>query len=161
MKKNHVFSFLIIFSLLQGVLDEHGSKFLEDSCPYVSPGIQIGYNFDKGFFYGFQISTGIAYFHTSHYIFSPSISYSFKKYFNSKEKEKFFDYQIMALADTRYLSVNSISLGFGVGKNITTNDTRLKIYTWQLTSLTYDYEFKNKDHNFSIIPVFPIGDIWM
>ena len=89
------------------------------------------------------------------------MSYSFKKYFNSKEKEKFFDYQIMALADTRYLSVNSISLGFGVGKNITTNDARFKIYTWQLTSLTYDYEFKNKGHNFSIIPVFPIGDIWM
>ena len=84
MKKNYIFYFLIIFSLLQGVLDGDDSDFLEDSCPYISPGIQIGYNFDKGFFYGFQISTGIAYFHTSHYIFSPSISYSFKKYFNSK-----------------------------------------------------------------------------
>mgnify|MGYP001391111873 FL=1 len=161
MKKIYLLTFLILFYPLQGVLDGYGSNFSEDSCLYISPGIQIGYNFDKGFFYGFQISTGIAYFHTSHYIFSPSMSYSLKKYFNSKEKEKFFDYQIMALADTRYLSINSISLGFGVGKNITTNDTRLKIYTWQLTSLTYDYEFKNKDHNFSIIPVFPIGDIWM
>ena len=161
MKKIYLLTFLILFYPLQGVLDGYGSNFSEDSCLYISPGIQIGYNFDKGFFYGFQISTGIAYFHTSHYIFSPSMSYSLKKYFNSKEKEKFFDYQIMALADTRYLSINSISLGFGVGKNITTNDIRLKIYTWQLTSLTYDYEFKNKDHNFSIIPVFPIGDIWM
>ena len=86
MKKNYIFSILILFYPLQGVLDGHGSDFSEDSCPYISPGIQIGYNFDKGFFYGFQISMGIAYFHTNHYIFSPSMSYSLKKYFNSKDK---------------------------------------------------------------------------
>ena len=57
--------------------------------------------------------------------------------------------------------VDSISVGFGIGRNIQTHNMRAKIYTWKLTCLTYDYEFKDKTHNFSIIPVFPIGDIWM
>ena len=166
--KNFYYS-LILYSLLIPYSGNHSDPYLGDHsefisghvAPYISPGVQIGYNFDNGFFYGFQISMGIAYFDDSHYIYSPSLCYNFKKYFNSKEKEEFIDFQMMGLADTRYLPVGSISVGFGIGRNIQTHNMRAKIYTWKLTCLTYDYEFKDKTHNFSIIPVFPIGDVWM
>ena len=56
--------------------------------PYISPGIQLGYNTDKGLFYGFQISVGFSYFGPNWYIYLPSVCYGDKRYFKSKNKEK-------------------------------------------------------------------------
>ena len=44
--------------------------------PYLSPGIQLGFNSDKGFFYGFQISMGVSY-SPEEYIYSSSICFGY------------------------------------------------------------------------------------
>ena len=42
--------------------------------PYLSPGVQIGFNSNKELFYGFQISMGVSY-SPEGYIYSPSICF--------------------------------------------------------------------------------------
>ena len=129
--------------------------------PYISPGIQLGYNTDKGLFYGFQISVGFSYFGPNWYIYLPSVCYGDKRYFKSKNKEKYFDIQIMSLPDTRgNPSGLPIPLGVGVGRNYSNEGSsiRVKGYTWLFSCITFDYEIKNKSKNISLIPILPIGD---
>ncbi len=125
--------------------------------PYLSPGIQIGFNSKMELFYGFQISMGVTY-SPEKYIYSPSICFGLKKYFNSNIKEKYIDLQIMSLPDGRI--DGGFPIGFGVGKNFidSQSNIRIKGYTWFVSCLTFDYNFKKKLSNLSLIPVFPITE---
>ena len=69
----------LILLLIVGI----GCSEVETVEPYVSPGIQIGLNSNKEFFYGFQLSAGILINSKSSYIYSPSICYGYKRVFNS------------------------------------------------------------------------------
>ena len=56
-----------------------------------------------------------------------------------------------------------VPIGFGVGVNRFNGQSsmRIKGYTWFMSCLTFDYEFKRKLSNISLIPVFPISAITM
>ena len=98
--------YLFILSVGLGQLDQYE--------PYLSPGIQIGYNSNKELFYGFQISMGVS--TSPHgYIYSPSVCLGSKKYVKSKMKENYIDLQIMSLPDGRVVD-GGFPIGFGVGK---------------------------------------------
>ena len=151
---------IIILSLISfgwGTLDKYE--------PYITPGIQIGFNSNKELFYGFQISIGLSYSEEG-YIYSPSICFGFKKHHESKLNEKYIDLQIMSFPDGRVINWgfedwNLVApIGFGVGVNSFNGQSNMRIkgYTWFVSCLTFDYEFKRKTSNISLIPVFPISD---
>tara|TARA_B100000029_G_scaffold242559_1_gene239825 strand:+ start:1080 stop:1553 length:474 start_codon:yes stop_codon:yes gene_type:complete len=151
-QKQHIHHIIFICLLMVvgwGQLDKYE--------PYLSPGIQIGFNSKMELFYGFQISMGVTY-SPEKYIYSPSICFGLKKYFNSNIKEKYIDLQIMSLPDGRI--DGGFPIGFGVGKNFidSQSNIRIKGYTWFVSCLTFDYNFKKKLSNLSLIPVFPITE---
>ena len=125
--------------------------------PYLTPGIQIGFNSNKELFYGFQISIGLSY-SEEEYIYSPSICFGFKKYNKSKLNEKYIDLQMMSLPDLDGDAF--IPIGFGVGVNHFNDQLsiRIKGYTWFISCLTFDYNLNRKLSNISLIPIFPISD---
>ena len=57
----------LIFIVTFGI----GWSEVESVEPYISPGIQIGFNSNKEFFYGFQLSAGMLINSKSSYIYSP------------------------------------------------------------------------------------------
>lgn len=124
--------------------------------PYISPGIQVGVNSSKGFFYGFQVSVGIIY-EPNNSLYTPSLCFGYKKYKKSTNNEGFIDLQSVY----SYYYDDFPKFGIGIGKNFSngTSSIRIKGYLWLITSFTYDYEFKKKLHNYSLIPVFPISSI--
>ena len=150
----------IIISLFLLSFMSFGWGALDKYEPYLSPGIQIGFNSNKELFYGFQISMGVSYSldHNQEILYSPSICFGFKKYNKSKLNEKYIDLQMMSLPDLD--GDVFIPIGFGFGINFSDNqlNMRIKGYTWFISCLTFDYEFNKKLLNFSLIPVFPISD---
>ena len=152
-QKQHIHHIIFICLLMVvgwGKLDKYE--------PYISPGIQIGFNSNKELFYGFQISMGVSY-SSEGYIYSPSICCGLKKYFKSNIKEKYIDLQIMSLPDRRVID-GGFPIGFGVGKNFidSQSNIRIKGYTWFVSCLTLEYNFKKKLSNLSLVPVFPISE---
>lgn len=130
--------------------------------PYISPGLQIGINSNKEFYYGFQVSTGILINSRSNHIYSPSFCYGYKKFFNSNLNEKYIDFQIMSLPDTRSVVKGMlVPIGLGLGIDLTGNYaiTRIKGYSWLFACITFDYNIKNKFFNTSLIPVLPIASM--
>ena len=127
--------------------------------PYISPGLQIGFNSNKEFFYGLQLSAGILTTSTSHIIYSPSICFGLKKYSKSKLGERYIDLQMMSLPDGRY--VDGFPIGFGIGMNHSNGQSNMRIkgYTWLFSCITLDYDIKRKLFNRSLIPVFPISEM--
>ena len=156
--------FIIIFGI--GWCGEHSEYILGHGAPnveaitepYISPGLQIGFNSNKEFFYGFQLSAGILHYPTSHIYYSPSICFGLKKYSKSKLTEKYIDLQMMSLPDARY--DGGIPIGFGIGMNHNDegqSNMRIKGYTWFMSCITLDYDIKRKLYNTSLIPVLPIS----
>ena len=151
--------FIIIFGI--GWCGEHNVR--AETEPYISPGLQIGFNSNKEFFYGFQLSVAMLINSKSSYINSPSICYGYKRVFNSKLNEKYIDVQIMFLPDTRgnidEKSMNAIPIGLGIGIDFSGDKkiTRIKGYSWLFACITLDYNIKRKLFNTSLIPVFPIA----
>ena len=141
------------------LIDEgHGAPNVEAITePYISPGLQIGFNSNKEFFYGFQLSAGILHYPTSHIYYSPSICFGLKKYSKSKLTEKYIDLQMMSLPDARY--DGGIPIGFGIGMNHSNGQSNMRIkgYTWFMSCITLDYDIKRKLYNTSLIPVLPIS----
>ena len=125
------------------------------TLPYISQGIQIGINSKDGLFLGPQLSIGLVHHNinndVSKSLSSYSICYGIKIYKETKKKETFVDFQIMYNRGKYPLSV-------GVGRKYyrKISNFRLKLYTWNITSITYGYDFKSKSHNISSIPIFPI-----
>ena len=147
----------LIFILIFGI---GWGNHARSSEPYISPGLQIGFNSNKEFFYGLQLSAGVLINSKSHHIYSPSVCYGYKRFFNSNLNEKYIDFQMMSLPDTRYAVKGlPIPIGFGLGMDFSGKKTitRIKGYTWVFACITYDYNIKNKLYNTSLIPVLPIA----
>ena len=144
--------YILFLSFIFGKLDKYE--------PYLSPGLQIGLNSKREFFYGFQFSTGLL---TSpkNYIYSTSICFGFKKYLKTKNKENYIDLQFMSLPDRRLIN-DGIPIGFGIGKKYLKGKSELRIkgYSWFISCITIDYSYQEKQFNISLIPVFPISE-WM
>ena len=88
----------LIVLLIVGIgwCGEHNERV--ETEPYISPGLQIGFNSNKEFFYGFQLSAGILHYPTSHIYYSPSICFGLKKYPKSKLTAKYIDLQRMSVS---------------------------------------------------------------
>ena len=139
---------------------EIGWSEVESVEPYISPGIQVGFNSNKEFFYGFQLSAGMLINSKSSYIYSPSICYGYKRVLNSNLNEKYIDVQMMSLPDTRgNIDGHPIPIGLGIGIDFSGDKTitRIKGYSWLFACITLDYNIKNKLYNTSLIPVLPIA----
>jgi len=146
----------LILLLIVGI----GWSEVESVEPYISPGIQIGFNSNKEFFYGFQLSAGILINSKSNFIYSPSICYGYKRFINSNLNEKYIDVQVMSLPDTRgNIDGYPIPIGFGIGIDFSDDKTitRIKGYSWLFACITIDYNIKRKLFNTSLLPVFPIA----
>ena len=153
--------------------------------PYVSPGIQFGYTFNEGLFYGFQISLGLGIpldidRHQKYVI--PALSFGITQSFHNmklKNKQelvkKYSDLQITYV--TKYEFKRGVMecgmpgwqdcpvqptffppVGIGIGKinKEKSSDYRLKVYVWFISNLTYNYELQSKLHSLSLIPVVAI-----
>ena len=155
--KNLITVLCLLMSIGFGQLDKYE--------PYLSPGIQLGFNSDKGFFYGLQISMGVSY-SPEEYIYSPSICFGFKKYNKSRLNEKYIDLQMMSLPDGRVINQGFedsklvVPIGFGVGINHFNGQSNMRIkgYTWFGSCFTIGYNIKEESFNLSLIPVLPISD---
>ena len=150
--------------------------------PYVSPGIQFGYTFNEGLFYGFQISLGfgIPLDNDYHKYVIPALSFGITQSFHNmklknKLVKKYSDLQITYV--TKYNMTRSLELcgipgyrdcperstffppvGIGIGKinKEKSSDYRLKVYVWFISNLTYNYELQSKLHSLSLIPVLSL-----
>ena len=130
--------------------------------PYISPGLQIGFNSNKEFSYGLQLSAGVLINSKSNHIYSPSVCFGYKRIINSQKRERYFDFQVMSLPDTRS-NVNGllipIGIGVGIGNSGDRTFRRIKGYTWFFSCITFDYNMSNKSYDFSILPVLPIASM--
>ena len=150
--------------------------------PYVSPGIQFGYTFNEGLFYGFQISLGFGIPLDDEHFVIPALSFGIEQSFHNlklKNKQelvkKYSDLQITYV--TKYNMTRSLELcgipgyrdcperstffppvGIGIGKinKEKSSDYRLKVYVWFGSNLTYNYELQSKLHSLSLIPVLSL-----
>lgn len=144
---------------------------------YISPGIQIGYNSNKGIFYGIQTSIGfkphIIYENSLPIIIYPSICFGLKRYHHKKYNEKYIDLQStfikskytvkdyflnVFMQNWKIFNIIKFPIGIGIGKNFSNNSSnlRLKGYMWYYASFSIDFELNEKLINLSIIPTIPI-----
>ena len=169
---------LIILLLIVGcVFGNTNYKFI----PYVSPGIQFGYTFNEGLFYGFQISLGFGIPLDDEHVVLPALSFGITQSFHNmklknKLVKKYSDLQITYV--TKYEFKRGVMecgmpgwqdcpvqptffppVGIGIGKinKEKSSDYRLKVYVWFISNLTYNYELHSKLHSLSLIPVLPIA----
>jgi len=141
--------------------------------PYVSPGIQFGYTFNEGLFYGFQISLGfgIPLDNDYHKYVIPALSFGITQSFHNmklknKLVKKYSDLQITYFDFEYFNMVNLLTkrstffppVGIGIGKinKEKSSDYRLKVYVWFQSNLTYNYELQSKLHSLSLIPVLAL-----
>ena len=120
---------------------------------YVSPGIQIGFNSNQGFFYGYQISVGV--FSSSMEAgvpvgFVPAISTGVKKYHKTKNRETYTDLQITKV-------VVPAGIGFGKINKGNISSYRMKTFFWLYSNYCFDFELENKSYNITAIPTLPIS----
>ena len=150
--------------------------------PYVSPGIQFGYTFNEGLFYGFQFSLGfgIPLDNSYHKYAIPALSFGITQSFHNmklknKLVKKYSDLQITYLTkynfnrgwpecgmpgwqDCPERPTFFPPIGIGIGKinKEKSSDYRLKVYAWFISNLTYNYELQSKLHSLSLIPVLSL-----
>ena len=120
---------------------------------YVSPGIQIGFNSNQGFFYGYQISVGVFSNSDSYGIpvgFVPAISTGVKKYHKTKNRETYTDLQITKM-------VVPAGIGFGKINKGNISSYRIKTFFWLYSNYCFDFELENKSYNVTAIPTLPIS----
>ncbi len=172
MKKLLIIALLIVGCVFGAINDRY--KFI----PYLSPGIQFGYTFNEGLFYGFQISLGfgipldIGY---QKYVIS-ALSFGITQSFHNKLVKKYLDLQITYVDYEPFSPVPLLPcgeplyddcpdrstffppVGIGIGKIFKeeSSDYRLKVYVWFISNLTYDYELQSKLHSLSLIPVITL-----
>ena len=132
-----------------------------DAGIYVSPGIQIGFNSNQGFFYGYQISVGVFSDSDSYGIpvgFVPAISTGVKKFHKTKNRETYTDLQ---LTYSMFYQIPDLGIpaGIGFGKinkgNI--SSYRMKTFVWLYSNYCFDFELENKSYNITAIPTLPIS----
>ena len=124
-----------------------------DAGLYVSPGIQIGFNSNQGFFYGYQISVGV--FSSSMEAgipvgVVPAISTGVKKYHKTKNRETYTDLQITKM-------VVPAGIGFGKINKGNISSYRIKTFFWLYSNYCFDFELENKFYNITAIPTLPIS----
>ena len=171
---------LLIIVLMNVGLSSHSELSNIEKSPYINIGFQFGINSYKEFYRGYQISVGIllegsvdksnsgirfvdcgaspscdsqpTYLEYIRDSYLPSISYGVKKYKN--KKEKYIDFQTMFINDGHHWP----GWGIGLGRKFYQNHSniRLKGYVCFPPCITYDYDFKNKIHNYSAFLLFPI-----
>ena len=120
---------------------------------YVSPGIQIGFNSNQGFFYGYQISVGVFSNSIEAGIpvgFVPAISTGVKKYHKTKNRETYTDLQITKV-------VVPAGIGFGKINKGNISSYRMKTFFWLYSNYCFDFELENKSYNITAIPTLPIS----
>ena len=120
---------------------------------YVSPGIQIGFNSNQGFFYGYQISVGVFSSNMEAGIpvgFVPAISTKVKKYHKTKNRETYTDLQITKM-------VVPAGIGFGKINKGNISSYRIKTFFWLYSNYCFDFELENKSYNITAIPTLPIS----
>ena len=169
---------LLIALLIVGcVFGNTNYKFI----PYVSPGIQFGYTFNEGLFYGFQFSLGfgIPLDNSYHKYAIPALSFGITQSFHNmklKNKQelvkKYSDLQITYFTKYDFFRTSIECgmpgwqdcpvrptffppVGIGIGKinKEKSSDYRLKVYVWFISNLTYNYELQSKLHSLSLITV--------
>ena len=127
---------------------------------YVSPGIQIGFNSNQGFFYGYQISVGVFSQHMEAGIpvgFVPAISTGVKKYHKSKNRETYTDIQLTySMFQLPNLGIPA-GLGFGKINKGNISSYRIKTFFWLYSNYCFDFELENKSYNITAIPTLPIS----
>ncbi|SVE34143.1 uncharacterized protein METZ01_LOCUS486997 [marine metagenome] len=127
---------------------------------YVSPGIQIGFNSNQGFFYGYQISVGV--FSSSMEAgipvgFVPAISTGVKKYHKTKNRETYTDLQLTySMFHTPNLGIPA-GIGFGKINKENLSSYRIKTFFWLYSNYCFDFELENKSYNITAIPTLPIS----
>ena len=152
--------------------------------PYVSPGIQFGYTFNEGLFYGFQFSLGfgIPLDNSYHKYAIPALSFGITQSFHNmklknKLVKKYSDLQITyftkydivrwgiecvmpGLRDCpeteRFTFFPPVGIGIGKINKEKSSDYRLKVYVSFISNLTYNYELQSKLHSLSLIPVLSL-----
>ena len=96
----------------------------EDHGVYVSPRIQIGFNTDQGFFYGYQISLSLFFDSAEASIpvgFTPALSGGYKKYHTSKKIETYTDIQLTySMVEIQSFGM---PIGFGIRKSKSGNES--------------------------------------
>ena len=120
---------------------------------YVSPGIQIGFNSNQGFFYGYQMSVGVFSSSAEAGIpvgFVPAISTGVKKYHKTKNRETYTDLQITKM-------VVPAGIGFGKINKGNISSYRIKTFFWLYSNYCFDFELENKSYNITAIPTLPIS----
>ena len=136
---------------------------------YVSPGIQIGFNSNQGFFYGYQISVGV--FSSSMEAgipvgFVPAISTGVKRYPKSKNRETYTDLQLTySMFEILDMGIPA-GIGFGKINKGNISSYRIKTFFWLYSNYCFDFELENKSYNITAIPTLPISsaalqDFWM
>ena len=153
-------SLLLFIGIISGQDYDYGRL----RSPYISPGFQIGTNFDKQYFWGIQLSGGliIQSFNPNEHIdfdfICPAICYGYRKYFKSKKRENYYDFQITAFTDIMDAPFPPINFGIGRIQSDDYNSLRIKVYTPILFCPVLDFEFETRKFNFSLISVAPIGN---
>ena len=125
---------------------------------YVSPGVQIGFNSNQGFFYGYQISVGVFSSYQEAGVpngFVPAISTGVKKYHKTKNRETYTDLQLTYIPCSYMLIPPDI--GFGKINKGNISSYRIKTFFWLYSNYCFDFELENKSYNITAIPTLPLS----
>ena len=150
---------LLMFILPPDVRSGNGEDDIVDK--YISPGVQFGYGFGKGWFIGSQMTFGLNYDESA---IAVGTTLGTRRYFDAqKTSMRYWDIQ----------RVEDLGLGVGVGiaaTKLKDSETweygpRIKLWVGALLLPTYDYTYtmdqeKSNIHNFGGMGVLPLGG-WM
>ena len=123
--------------------------------PYMSPGMQIGWNRGEGLFYSFQLTVGLI--PAQNPIIIPGMTIG-KRYFFGNKRKKTYTYRDIQI------SLAGI-IGCGYGKIINSGEVHKKSKLWIMTPyvplvlFSYDYvdfERKHKKNHWGVFGVIPI-----
>ena len=122
--------------------------------PYMSPGMQIGWNRGEGLFYSFQLTVGLI---PVKYPIIPGMTIG-KRYFFGNKRKKTYTYRDIQI------SLAGI-IGCGYGKIINSGEVHKKSKLWimvpyvPLVLISYDivdFECKHKKPHWGVFGVIPI-----
>lgn len=128
----------------------------DESFPYISPGVQLGYGFGEGAFMGAQITLGVL---DESINLIAGVSVGTRKYFSAqKSLIRYYD-----------LQVSPGLIGFGIGRSATKTPNsdgwihggkRFKVWGGALGLLTYDYSSNTsgeRNHHWGLMGVLPLS----
>ena len=138
MKKLLLFTALLIVINLEYIQAE-----------YLSPGIQIGINSSKEFFYSYQLTYGL---NSSELLGMPGVTFGRRHFYRNKKEWKSYNY-----FDIQY-SLFIVGGGIGFMFNKSEVFFKYKFFTGYFGLFTYDYiDFKDKSKNhlgaFGVLPI--------